>query len=196
MPAMTVSALTGRSPSMLYFAQALGEPGDQDAGFGSAGTTTIFDYWGLENMKRWANNGKYDGGQLTDAEKALRTHYTALLFFSAENDAFNGDFMDLHRHNLANTDNYSEKLFSFARWSTDSKVVVLASFERVHSTTLELQLPKELITKWQLQDGTYSLENIFNKQQIDLTVDDGCGSIRTELDPLESQVLLLKETNF
>ncbi|MBI9020524.1 MAG: alpha-amylase family protein [Verrucomicrobia bacterium] len=190
-PAMTVSALVGRGPSLLYFAQALGEAAERDAGYGKATRTTIFDYWGLENLKRWANNGAYDGGQLTDAEKTLRTHYTTLLSFSADNDALNGEMMDLHRHNLANTENYNEKLFSFARWSTDSRIVVLTSFDRNQSAQLDLQLPEKLIQKWQLKDGTYSLENIFCAQQNDLVVKNGRGTIRTTLSPLESQVFVL-----
>lgn len=186
-PAMTVSALAGRGPSLLYFAQALGESADQDAGYGKASRTTIFDYWGLENLKRWANNGAYDGGQLTKAEKSLRKHYTTLLSFSAENDALNGEFMDLHKHNLAHTENYNEKLFSFARWSEDSNLVVLANFDRNRSVEVELKLPKELIREWQMSDGSYPLENIFNKQQNHLTVKDGQGTLRTVLKPLESQ---------
>ncbi len=189
-PAMTVSALSGRGPSLLYFAQALGEAADRDAGFGTASRTTIFDYWGLENLNRWANNGAYDGGQLTDAEKTLRMHYTTLLSFSADNAALTGSYMDLHKHNLAHTENYGEKLFSFARWFADSKIVVLTSFERKKSTRVELRLPEELIQKWQLQDGTYRLENIFSEQQSDLVVKNGRGAIRSVLAPLESQVFL------
>ena len=190
-PAMTVSALSGCGPSMVYFAQALGEAADRDAGFGKASRTTIFDYWGLKNLKRWANNGAYDGGQLTEAEKALRKHYTTLLSFSAENPALNGRTMDLHKHNLTHTENYSEKLFSFARWSADSKVVVLASFERNRSTEVELRLPKELVRKWKLQDGTYCMENIFSGTPGKLTVKNGHGILRTSLAPMESQVFLL-----
>ncbi len=189
-PAMTVSALVGRGPTLLYFAQALGEPADRDAGFGKASRTTIFDYWGLGTLSRWANHGAYDGGQLTDAEKTLRMHYTTLLSFSAGNNALNGDYMDLHQYNLANTENYGEKLFSFARWSSDSKVVVLTSFERKKSTQIELRLPEALIQKWQLQDGTYRLENIFSEQHSDLVVKNGRGTIRSALAPLESQVFL------
>ncbi|MDF7823705.1 alpha-amylase family glycosyl hydrolase [Pontiellaceae bacterium B12227] len=191
-PAMTVSALAGRGPTLLYFAQALGEPADRDAGYGKATRTTIFDYWGLENLKRWANDGAYDGGQLTEAEKSLRKHYTTLLSFSAENPAFNGSYQDLHRHNLAETKNYSEKLFSFARWSGGSKVVVLASFDRTQSAELQLKLPPDLIQEWQLQDGDYQLKNIFNDSPTTLTVRNGRGFIRTELNPLESQVFLLQ----
>lgn len=191
-PAMTVSALAGRGPTLLYFAQALGEAADKDAGFGKASRTTIFDYWGLECLARWANNGKYDGGQLTDAERMLRKHYTTLLSFSAENDALNGEYMDLHRHNLAHSENYNEKLFSFARWSGDSKVVVLASFDRKSTHDVELKLPDGLIEKWGLKDGAYSLENIFNQQQTRLRVRGGCGTIRTALAPMESQVFTMK----
>jgi glycosidase len=191
-PAMTVSALVGRGPSLLYFAQALGEPADQDTGYGKASRTTIFDYWGLETLSRWANDGNYDGGKLTPAEKALRSHYATLLSFSAENSALNGHYMDLHRHNLENTGSYSEKLFSFARWSSDSNMIVLTSFERKKSTRVKLQLPEALIQDWQLQDGTYRMKNIFNDALDDLVVKNGTGTIRTALAPLESQIFILK----
>ena len=191
-PAMTVSALAGRGPTLLYFAQALGESAAQDAGYGKASRTTIFDYWGLDNLKRWANDGAYDGGQLTNTERTLRKHYTTLLSFSAENPALNGSFMDLHKHNLAHTKNYGEKLFSFARWSGQSKVVVLTSFERVNSTNFELLIPEELIRKWQLQDGTYRIKNIFSDAPAKLVVKNGSGTIRTALAPMESQVFVLQ----
>ncbi|MGB5164173.1 MAG: alpha-amylase family glycosyl hydrolase, partial [Woeseiaceae bacterium] len=71
-PAMVVSALIGRSPTMLYFAQEVGEPGDGDAGFGDPTRTTIFDYWGVPSQQRWMNGGAFDGGRLSSSEKALR----------------------------------------------------------------------------------------------------------------------------
>ena len=189
-PAMTVSTLIGRGPTLLYFAQALGEPAERAAGFGKASRTTIYDYWGLETLKRWANSGAYDGGQLTDAEKTLRTHYTTLLSFSAEHSALTGSYMDLHKHNLAKTENYNEKLISFARWSADSRIVVLASFDRKNTTQIQLQIPAELIREWQLQSGTYRLENLFNKQLSNLIVNNGHGVIHTTLGPMESQVFM------
>jgi glycosidase len=193
-PAMTVSALTGRGPSMIYFAQALGEAGEKDAGFGTATRTTIFDYWGLETLKRWANKGAYDDGMLTREQKNLRTHYTTLLTFSAENPALTGNYMDLHRLNLDKSGGYGEKLFSFARWSEAARIVVLASFERKKATTVKLRLPEELIGEWQLKDGTYRLENIFNERQSELTVKNGRGTLRVSLEPMESLVLTMKGT--
>jgi hypothetical protein len=32
----------------------------------------FFDYVGVPSHQRWMNNGKFDGGQLTNSEKALR----------------------------------------------------------------------------------------------------------------------------
>ena len=98
--------------------------------------------------------------------------------------------MDLHRPNLAATKSYNEKLFSFARWSSDSKVVVVASFDRKNSTQVELQLPNKLIREWNLKDGIYRLGNIFNEEPNDLMVKNRCGTIRTTLAPLESQVFI------
>ena len=194
-PAMTVSALVGRGPTLLYFAQALGEPADRDAGYGKASRTTIFDYWGLDTLSRWANNGAYDGGQLTETEKALRMHYTTLLSFSAENNALTGNYMDLHTYNLSKTENYNEKLFSFARWSAASGFVVLASFDRNNSTEIELRLPGDLIRIWKLQSGTYRLENLFNQEPSDLIVKNGRGGIITTLGPMESKVFLFDPTD-
>ncbi|MCK4748747.1 MAG: alpha-amylase, partial [Bacteroidales bacterium] len=45
-PAMVVSTTISTSPTMVYFAQEVGEPGDGNAGFGSETRTTIYDYWG------------------------------------------------------------------------------------------------------------------------------------------------------
>jgi len=60
-PALVMSALISRSPTMLYFAQDVGEDGSEDAGFGKPSRTSIFDYIGVPANQRWMNNGKFDG---------------------------------------------------------------------------------------------------------------------------------------
>ena len=45
-PAMVVSNLISRSPTLLYFGQDVGEDGSENAGFGSPTRTSIFDYIG------------------------------------------------------------------------------------------------------------------------------------------------------
>ncbi|MCK4562577.1 MAG: alpha-amylase family protein, partial [Flavobacteriaceae bacterium] len=71
-PAMVVSTTISTAPTLIYFAQELGEPGKENAGFGTATRTSIFDYVGVPNHQRWMNNKQFDGGKLSESEKELR----------------------------------------------------------------------------------------------------------------------------
>ncbi|HSI71513.1 MAG TPA: alpha-amylase family protein, partial [Gillisia sp.] len=71
-PAMVVSATISSAPTLIYFGQEVGEPGEEDAGFGKPSRTSIFDYIGVPAHQRWMNNKKFDGGRSTAAEKELR----------------------------------------------------------------------------------------------------------------------------
>ena len=71
-PAMLVSACLSSSPTMIYFGQEVGEAGAEMAGFGQPSRTSIFDYIGVPAHQRWMNEGHFDGGQLSTAEKELR----------------------------------------------------------------------------------------------------------------------------
>ena len=191
-PAMVVSALVGKAPTMLYYAQALGEAGEGDAGFGDPTRTTIFDYWGVPSLQRWMNDGEFDGGQLTKQEKSLRSFYTKLLSFSASSPALTGQFTDLHEYNLTNTTNYNEALFSFARWSKDERLIVVSNFLADKHYRLKLKIPGELIAEWQLADGHHQFEGVFSGDIHDLLIEDGKATIEIELAPLESEVLRLR----
>ena len=81
-PLMVVSTTISSAPTMIYFGQELGEAGNENGGFGTHSRTSIFDYVGVPSHQRWMNNGKFDGGQLTDSEKSLRDFYKRLLNFS------------------------------------------------------------------------------------------------------------------
>jgi neopullulanase len=78
-PAMVVSHLISRSPSLLYFGQDVGEDGSENAGFGSPTRTSIFDYIGVPAHQAWMNNGKFDGGQLTAEQAQLRQYYISIM---------------------------------------------------------------------------------------------------------------------
>ena len=68
-PAMVVSALLSRSPTMLYFAQDVGEPGDGDAGFGDPTRTTHLRLLGgTLSPALDERRCKFDGGALTAEE--------------------------------------------------------------------------------------------------------------------------------
>ena len=79
-PGMIVSAAMNTNPVMIYSGQELGERGMDAEGFsGRDGRTTIFDYWSVESLRNWNNNGLFDGAKLTPAERSLREMYAKLL---------------------------------------------------------------------------------------------------------------------
>ena len=188
-PAMVVSALLSRSPTMLYFAQDVGEPGDGDAGFGDPTRTTIFDYWGVPSHQRWMNDGKFDGGVLTEAERELRDFYSRLLNFSATSVALNGDYAEIHSHNRQLENGYNDKLFSFVRWNDDERLIVVSNFSAEESIESLLTLPTDIVTEWHLDSGRYVLdEQLYGTNSGQLVVDDGTGTFSVSLEPLESVV--------
>ena len=196
-PAMVVSALISRSPTMLYFAQDVGEPGDGDAGFGDPTRTTIFDYWGVPAHQRWMNNGAFDGGQLTDAEKDLREFYRRLMSFSASNAALMGEYAELHSFNRGeDNEAYNDKVFSFVRWKDDERLVVVSNFDAQTGYDLEVRIPEPIIAAWRLTDGRYQLdEQLYGRNNANLIVDKGRGMLRIALQPLDSAVLRVGAPN-
>ena len=196
-PAMVVSTLIGRSPTMLYFAQDVGEPGDGDAGFGDPMRTTIFDYWGVPSHQRWMNNGEFDGGGLSNDEKALRDFYVRLLNFSTSSQALTGDYREIHSYNRQRQGNtYNDKVFSFTRWNDDERLIVVSNFDAVAGHDLEIHVPANVITEWNLTDGRYMLdEQLYRRNHAQLVVDGGEGVFRISLKPLDSAVFRVGAPN-
>jgi len=189
-PAMVVSATISTSPTLVYFGQELGEPGAENAGFGKPSRTSIFDYIGVPTYQRWVNNKQFDGGQSTLEEKSLRDFYKRLLNFTINSNALASNYQDLHTFNRANTENYTDKVLSFARWSDDEKLVIVSNFEPGKSYEFELKIPEELIRSWNLEDGSYSLsEQLYGNYSSELKVENQQGSISIKIEPLESFIL-------
>jgi len=192
-PAMVVSATISSSPTLIYFGQELGEPGTEDAGFGKPSRTSIFDYIGVPSYQRWVNDKKFDGGQSTEEEKELRDFYKRLLNFTINSAALASNYQDLHTYNRANTENYTDKVLSFARWSDDEKLVIVSNFDAENSNEFDLKIPEELIKSWNLEDNTYPLsDQLYRNFTSELKVIDQKGSIQIKLHPLESFILKLK----
>jgi glycosidase len=190
-PAMLVTAALGRSATLLYFGQEVGEPGDGDAGFGRASRTTIFDYWGVPAHQRWMNGGRFDGGALTDDERALRGFYTGLMQAVAESSALDGAFRELHGDNLAASEGYDDRLLAWARWDADQRLVALASFDDGEPRALTLRLPAPLLAEWGLADGRYLVHERIGGGQHELDVAGGEGRIELQLAPLAALLLEL-----
>lgn len=191
LPAMVVSSTISTSPTMLYFGQHVGEPGATDAGFGKASRTTIFDYWGVPQHQKWLNGGKFDGAALNSDEKALQQYYQTLLSFTATAPALMGDYYELHSSNIGNNSAYGEQQLAFARYSDAQKLVIVSHFNAETAVDFNLRLPSELISRWQLADGNYPLQDKLGGAGRTLVVSGGEGQIALQLAPLASVILEL-----
>lgn len=192
-PAMVVSATISTSPTMVYFGQEFGEKAEEDLGFGDPTRTSIFDYGSVPSVVRWVNNKQFDGGQSTEAEKNLRDFYKRLLNFTISSDALMGDYQDLQHYNQQHTEWYNDKVLSFARWNDNEKLIVISNFNAENTYGFELQLPEDLVSKLELKDGNYEVEDQLHKNYTStLKVEDGKAQVRIDIKPLESFILKIK----
>lgn len=101
-----VSALLfglSRGPVMLYHGQEVGEPALGAEGHGGDDArTTIYDYWSMPEFTKWVNGGKFDGGSLSEEQKALREYYRRLLHLADQPAFRDGDFHALSPDNAEN----------------------------------------------------------------------------------------------
>lgn len=193
-PAMVVSATLSTSPTMLYLGQEVGEPGAEEAGFGSPTRTSIFDYIGVPNHQRWVNNKKFDGGQLSDTEKGLRDFYKRLLNFTITSDALMGEYQEIHFYNKEHTENYDHRILSYVRWVDDEKLIVVSNFDAEKQYNIEFKLPPEIIKKWKLNGKQYKLEEqLYGEINCELNIGNDLGIINLEIEPLESFIFKIKE---
>ena len=130
-PAMIVSACMNVNPVMVYFGQEFGERGMDEEGFsGRDGRTTIFDYWTVDTIRRWRNGGKFDGKQLTDAEKDLQTFYTRVLnLCTMEKALAEGSFYDLMYANYDNPQFNAHRQYTFLRKMKKELILVVVNFD-------------------------------------------------------------------
>jgi oligosaccharide 4-alpha-D-glucosyltransferase len=183
-PGMVVSALISRSPTMIYFGQDVGEPGDlNDANFNQPPKlrTTQYDYWGVPAHQRWMNGGMFDGGALSDDEKSLRDFYIRLMTFSARSAALQGDYAPIPVDN--------DRVFAFARWTPGEQLIVISNFDADNAQELVIEIPANIVESMGLEPGRRALdEQLYGKQQNAVVVDHGVGKVHVKLSPLESVV--------
>jgi hypothetical protein len=186
-PLMVVSTTISSSPTMIYFGQEVGEAGNENGGFGTRSRTSIFDYVGVPNHQRWMNEGKFDGGKLSQSEKDLRDFYKRLLNFSISSSALMGKYQEIHSLNRYATEGYYPEVYSYVRWSDTQKLFVIANFSAVHTSYFDLKIPADIIAAWKLKDGTYPIKDqLYGKNTAQLHVVNGEGKIKISIAPLES----------
>ena len=185
-PAMVVSATISTSPTMIYFGQEVGEPGAEQAGFGSPTRTSIFDYIGVPHHQRWVNDKKFDGGQLSEEESELRDFYKRLLTFTIKSEALMGAYEEIHFYNKENTENYDHRVLSYVRWSDHEQLIVVSNFDADKSYEFDLKIPPHIVENWGIEDGDYPLSDMLYGSANSLKVMNGIGVIKVSLAPLES----------
>ena len=83
---------------------------------------------GVPAHQRWMNDGKFDGGQLSDEEKALRVFYIKVMDIAAFHPAMAGEY-SLHSANKA-TSGYADKYFAFTRFTLEDRLIVVNNYNR------------------------------------------------------------------
>jgi len=165
-PGMIVTATLSTGPVMVYFGQEVGEPAEGSEGFsGDDGRTTIFDYWGVPEHQKWVNNGRFDGGQLSEDQKNLRSFYSTLLNAVNNNEALrSGKFYELMLANQQQA-GFNERLYIFIRYTEEQRILVIANFSRTE-TEIQVKLPDDLINRWNLEGKMEFVDLLSGKKYI------------------------------
>ncbi|EJW95405.1 glycosidase [gut metagenome] len=130
-PALIVSACMNTNPMMIYFGQEFGEAGMDNEGFsGRDGRTTIFDYWSVDTIRRWRNEGKFDGKMLTDDRKQLYAVYKKILTLcNSEKAISQGAFFDLMYANINGWRFNEHKQYAFIRKYSNELLLFVVNFD-------------------------------------------------------------------
>ncbi len=149
---LIVSAALGRNPMMIYFGQELGERGMDVEGFsGRDGRTTIFDYWTVDSIRRWRNEGRFDNRQLTPKEVSLQQFYSRVLnMCNSEQTLREGDFYDLMYANLRNEHFNPGRQYAFVRRYGQEIVLVVVNFDN-RDAEVDINIPEHLFEFFSLQ---------------------------------------------
>lgn len=172
-PALVVSALMNTNPFMIYFGQEYGEKGMDSEGFsGRDGRTTIFDYWSVDTIRRWRNQGLYDDKSLTTQEKKLSNIYSKVLNLALSEESFRtGDFFDLTYANVNKPGYNSWKTYSFLRGTSKELIIVVSNFDSCESS-VSLSVPRHAFDYFGLKDGvSHKAEDLYSgvKMNIELS---------------------------
>ena len=192
-PMMVLSATISTSPTMVYFGQEVGEPAEENPGFGAPTRTSIFDYIGVPAHQRWMNNGAFDGGQSTPEEKEIRDFYKRLLNFTLNSKALMGAYKEVHSFNRQHTEGYNDKVYSFVRFRDDEKLLIVCNFSGSDSYGFDLQVPAAAVSAMNLNSGTYTLtDRLYGQAETTLNVQNGQGKVKIDLQPLEALILSIE----
>ncbi|MDO6464728.1 alpha-amylase family glycosyl hydrolase [Pseudoalteromonas carrageenovora] len=183
-PAMVVSNLMSRAPTLLYFGQDVGEDGSENAGFGTATRTSIFDYIGVPAHQAWMNNGKFDGANLTKGQSALRDYYKAIMSLNSLPVVVGGEMTELSVTG-------SERVVGFMRKLGQQTLYILSNFSK-QPQTITVNLSKAQLAA--LSEHT-QLHDLLEQHSTEITSGSQGATLTLTLDAFSSAVLTNKANN-
>lgn len=173
-PALMVSSMMNVNPFMIYFGQELGEPGMDEEGFsGRDGRTTIFDYWSIESVRNWINDGRFNTEKLTPSQKKLRALYKKILNLCNKEKAIReGGFFDLMYVNLDNPSFNACKQYTFLRKQDDELLVIAVNFDHI-DVEVAIRIPRHAFEVMNIPEGEYPATELLTaaKSRVDLRAD-------------------------
>jgi glycosidase len=196
----------GRGALMLYSGQEVGEPAAGQEGFGGDDArTTIFDYWSMPEFTKWVNDGKFDGGRLSDGQKDLREWYGRLIRLMHEPAFSKGEFYGLNHTNAENPDygrvadetTSGHWLYSYLRRDAASgqSFLVVANFHGTETLRdVKIQLPKDAL-EWLGCEGTLAFHERLDpgwKAEVEPGALSGDGLPLPPLPPLSAMLIEIR----
>jgi hypothetical protein len=135
------------------------------------------------------NNGHFDGGQLTEDEKGLRSFYQKVMVISANHPAMKGQYTSLHADNMRQSPGYTMDQFSFIRTFEQKVLIIVTNFSpESKSYVLNVNhLPKQ-ITR---EKTSIKLTNLLDEKEHRLEKHDRGYSTHVKIAPYGSIVLEL-----
>ena len=157
-PGITYMATHGTNPVMIYNGQELGENGMDEEGFsGKDGRTSIFDYWSMDSVRKWANNGSFDGKFLNKEQRELREYYKKILNLAKEEKALSlGSFYGLAYCNKDNPHFPSEHIKAYLRKHEDELIVILINFDKKEHS-FRANIPRSAFEMLHIPDNKASI---------------------------------------
>lgn len=170
LPALVVTATMGQGAVMIYMGQEIGETALDAEGYsGKDGRTTIFDYWSIEKLRRWYNNGECNG-KLTTEEMNLRSMYTRVLSAVNREEALReGSFFDLMYVNYDNPALNPHSNYAYLRASDGQIALIVANFSD-KGTDIGVKIPGHAFDCLGISPGVYHADDIVSmrKSRIEL----------------------------
>src|SRR5690606_20182963 len=104
-----------------------------------------------------------------------------------------GDYSELHSHNINGGRGYNDSLFAFVRATKTQQWLVISNFSSQKTGKVRLSIPLAYLQAWEVSDSSYNLHaNLAHDSHFSaLTVNEDGAEIELELAAYDSLVLEL-----